>query len=117
MQRLPPLGIAAVLLLGLACGRERAAAPPAARPVIVAPVRAVDVEDRIESTGQLLAKEHAEIAAEVGGRITQLRVEEGASVRAGDVVMEIDPERRRLVLEDARARAAEALASLREQER
>lgn len=117
MQRLPPLGIAAVLLLDLACGRERAAAPPAARPVIVAPVRAVDVEDRIESTGQLLAKEHAEIAAEVGGRITQLRVEEGASVRAGDVVMEIDPERRRLVLEDARARVAEALVSLREQER
>ena len=117
MQRLPPLGIAAVLLLDLACGRERAAAPPAARPVIVAPVRAVDVEDRIESTGQLLAKEHAEIAAEVGGRSTPLRVEEGASVRAGDVVMEIDPERRRLVLEDARARVAEALVSLREQER
>ena len=117
MRRLLPLGIAALLLPALACGRERAATPPLARPVVVSAVRPLDVEDRIESTGQLLAKEHAEIAAEVAGRITQIRVEEGASVRAGEVVVEIDPERRRLAVEDARAGLAEAVASLHEQER
>ena len=43
------------------------------------------------------------MAAEVGGRITAMRVDEGAPVSAGDVVLEIDRERRELELANERA--------------
>ena len=77
----------------------------------------MELEDRIEATGQLVAQEHAEIAAEVGGQVTEILVEEGRSVRAGDVVLRIDPERRNLERDSARARVDETRASLREEER
>ncbi len=81
------------------------------------PVLAMDLVDRIEATGQLLAKEHAKIAAEVGGRITEVLIDEGARVEAGAEVLAIDPERRSLERDSARARVEEARESLREQER
>jgi membrane fusion protein (multidrug efflux system) len=85
--------------------------------VTITPVVAMEIEDRIEATGQLVARDHAQIAAEVAGRITEILVEEGASVRAGEPVLAIDPERRNLERDSARARVEEARAQLREQER
>lgn len=55
------------------------------------------------------------IAAEIAGRVTELSVEEGASVAEGDVVIRIDPERRRLDLAAAQARLAQARANLRQE--
>jgi len=86
-------------------------------PVTLATVAAVDVEDEIEATGQLLAVEHAEIAAEVAGRITEIVVDEGRAVTADDPVLSIDPERRTLEVDRTRARVDEARAALREQQR
>jgi RND family efflux transporter MFP subunit len=77
----------------------------------------MELEDRIEATGQLVARDHAEIAAEVSGRVTEVLVEEGASVRAGDPVLRVDPERRNLERDSARARVDEARAQLSEQDR
>jgi membrane fusion protein (multidrug efflux system) len=85
--------------------------------VTLAPVLAMDLVDRIEATGQLLAKEHAKIAAEVGGRITEVLIDEGAWVETGAGVLAIDPERRSLERDSARARVEEARENLREQER
>jgi membrane fusion protein (multidrug efflux system) len=107
---------AALLAAALGCGAEQAEAP-IAPPVTVHPVVALDVEDRIEATGQLVARDHASIAAEVAGRITEILVEEGAPVRAGEPVLAIDPERRNLERDSARARVDEARAAQREQER
>jgi membrane fusion protein (multidrug efflux system) len=100
-----------------ACRGEPESEGALGQPVTLNPVLAMDLVDRIEATGQLLAKEHAEIAAEVGGRITEVLIDEGARVEAGAEVMTIDPERRTLEQDSARARADEARASLREQER
>jgi membrane fusion protein (multidrug efflux system) len=105
------------ILAVLACRGDSEAPTVTAAPVVVTPVALVDLEDRIESTGQLLAKEQAKIAAEVPGRITHIRRNEGQRVSAGEVVLEIDPERRQLEVADARARLAEAEASRRERER
>jgi len=111
----------AVLLLGFgaaACGGGGEGAvmsPPI--PVTLATVASVDVEDEIEATGQLLAVEHAEIAAEVGGRITEITVDEGRPVAADAPVLSIDPERRTLEVDRTRARVDEAKAALHEQER
>ena len=109
---------AATCALGLlACGGEALDEGPLATPVTITPVVTMELEDRIEATGQLVAQEHAEIAAEVGGQVTEILVEEGRPVRAGDVVLRIDPERRNLERDSARARVDETRASLREQER
>jgi len=119
-RRMPALraAAAAACTLGLlACGGEASEEAPRAIPVTITPVVAMEIEDRIESTGQLVARDHAEIAAEVSGQITEILVEEGRSVRSGEPVLRIDPERRNLERDSARARVDEARASLREQER
>jgi membrane fusion protein (multidrug efflux system) len=88
-----------------------------APPVVIANVEVRDLEERIEATGELVAKEEAQIASEVSGRITEILVDEGEAVEAAQVLLEIDPERRNLELADARAGLTEAGAALGEQER
>lgn len=100
----------AVALCG--CGENRASSPPSAPAVAVAEVRITDLVERIEATGQLLARDRARIAAEVGGRVTEIVTDEGLPVEAGGVVLKIDPERRELGLRSAEARLAEARAAL-----
>ncbi len=85
--------------------------------VVVTPVEVRDLEVRIESTGELLAKHHAEVAAQVVGEITEILADEGDAVEEGAVVLEIDPERRQLELDRARARVQEAEAGVAEQKR
>jgi membrane fusion protein (multidrug efflux system) len=85
--------------------------------VTLAPVVARDLEEHIEATGELRAKDSARIAAEVAGRVTETPYEEGSRVAAGTVVMRIDPERHALERDAARAGLAQAEASLQEQER
>lgn len=96
----------------LACGDDDVAETTPARPVVVTPVLVRDLEDRIEASGQLLAKHEADVAAQIEGEITEVLVEEGDAVAEGAVVMEIDPEKRNLELEAARARVGEAKASV-----
>lgn len=108
---------AAVLLGGIACGSQSDEVVDVSKPVVVSPVELRDVEERIEATGELLAKDRAEVAAQVGGEITELLFEEGDAVENGAVVVEIDPERHRLELDRAAAQVGEAEAALAEQER
>jgi multidrug efflux pump subunit AcrA (membrane-fusion protein) len=90
--------------LALAACSEVAPSPPAgAPPVMVGRAIAQDVVDRIEATGQLLAKAEATVAAQVSGEITGIAADEGASVSLGQLIIEIDPERRQLELDDAHA--------------
>lgn len=114
----------APLVLGLSlalagCGAEQTPPPVAseAPPVMVEPVQVRDVVDRIEATGQLVAKAEATVAAQVAGEVTSIAVEEGDAVEAGQVLLEIDPERRQLELDEAEAGLAEARASIAEARR
>jgi len=100
----------------LACG-EDAVEPETGFPVTLHSVESVDVRERIHATGELRAVEHAEIAAEVAGRVTEILVDEGSRVEAGTEVMAIDPERRSLERDSARARVDEATAQLRDAKR
>lgn len=108
-----------MLLAGalLACGGRDEAPAPEAPPVYVERATAQDVVDRIDATGQLLAKAEAVVAAQVGGEITGVEADEGSAVQAGDVVLEIDPERRKLELSNADARVVQAEAQLGEAQR
>ena len=111
-----PFLVAALLSVG-ACGRGEKTPEIAATGVTLAPVLARDLEERIEATGELRAKDSARVAAEVAGRVTETPYEEGSRVAVGTIVMRIDPERHALERDAARAGLAQAEASLQEQER
>jgi len=100
--------LAAALLA--ACSQRDDTPPLKAPPVWTAPVVAVDLEERIEASGELEARYHSFIAAEVSGQITQIVKDEGEPIAAGEPVLEIDPQRRELEFAAARARAAQAEA-------
>ncbi len=117
MSRITVSLLVALLLALAGCGGDETDEEPAGRPVTLHRVQAIDVADRIEATGQLIAKQQASIAAEVGGRITEVHIDEGAPAAAGAVVLSIDPERRKLERERSRAQLDQSKASLREQER
>ena len=105
--------VSAVLAFVLlsACGSDGDREEMGAPPVVIAKVEVRDLEDRIDATGELVAKERAQIASEVSGRITEILIDEGDAVEAGQALLEIDPERRELELADARAGLTEAEAS------
>ncbi len=107
----------AALAVATGCVEEERSVVVSAPPVAVASVRAVDVRDRIEAVGQLVARHDAVVAAEVEGRITDFLRDEGARVEHDEVVLEIDPERRKHELAAARARLEQARARLRSEER
>jgi membrane fusion protein (multidrug efflux system) len=115
-HRAPARGALAGLLLAgwLGCGGEPPAKTVTAPPVMVGTVEAHRIEDRIEATGQLLARSQAAVAAQVGGQVTRIVRDEGSSVANAELVIEIDPERRKLEAESARALHAQAEAQERE---
>ena len=118
------IGTPALLLLALAlvpfasgCGEEAEIAAVTAPPVMAASVDVRDVVDRIEATGQLLAKSQASVAAQVDGQVTSIHFDEGARVEAGQLIVEIDPQRRQLSVSSQRAQVTQARAQLAETER
>jgi HlyD family secretion protein len=91
--RVTPIGAWAILVLSTACGSDTPA-------------------DRVRISGHVEATE-VRIAAEVGGRLTEVRVGEGDRVQEGDVVAQIDVRDTELALERAAADRAHAEAQLR----
>ena len=83
-------GVYAVYSGGASYG-EPAAASPAAVPVTVRTLAEQRVRVWSEFSGRLQAVDAAEIRPEVGGRITQVLFEDGQIVKAGDVLLVIDP--------------------------
>ncbi len=75
------------------------------------------LSEEIRASGDLEARFHTEIAAEVDGRVTELAVDEGGQAEEGAIVIEIDPARRDLDLAAANARLSQARAERRNQER
>ena len=104
---------ALALALALGCSDGQAVVPEMKLPLVSAmPVTIEDLEDRVTAVGELVAPQHAEISAEVDGRVTELMLVEGQSVTAGDPLLELDPAKRRLEIAAARAHVSEAAASV-----
>jgi multidrug efflux system membrane fusion protein len=100
----------AYALRGNNLGHSEAAASPAAAAATLVTVRTLAAQKvRLwsEFSGRLQAVDAAEIRPEVGGRITEVRFEDGQTVKAGDVLFVIDPR----PYEAAVARAQANLAS------
>jgi membrane fusion protein, multidrug efflux system len=110
-----PSILVALSLLASGCREEVAATEEILPSVSAVEISAVDFDQEIRASGDLRARFQTMIAAEIAGRVTDLSVDEGGSVAEGAVVIQIDPERRRLDLAAARARLAQARANLKQE--
>ena len=72
--------------------------------VTVAPVSQELLEDKVTTTGTLLAWEAVDLRAEVAGRVTGLRFSEGSSVREGQTLVTLDTQVLQAQIEGARTR-------------
>ncbi|MDD2047603.1 multidrug efflux RND transporter periplasmic adaptor subunit MexE [Pseudomonas putida] len=105
-----PLALLAVLVMS-ACGRTpEAVQAPAAAKVSVAKVLEQPINEWDEFTGRLEAPETVEVRPRVSGQIDQVTFTEGAQVKQGDLLFQIDPrpfqaEVRRLEAQLQQARA------------
>ncbi len=79
--------LAALAVVLVACARHSASEPaPAVRPVRVASVATAPLDEAVHAVGVLGPKDEARLAFKVGGVIEAIRVDEGAAVRAGQVL-------------------------------
>ncbi|MDB5405762.1 MAG: efflux transporter, family, subunit [Rhodospirillales bacterium] len=106
---------AASLLAGCGGDAKSAAAPPPPPKVEVTPVAFKELRQWADITGHLEAIDSVGIRPRVGGFIDAVRFQEGARVRRGDVLFEIDArpfqaEVDRLTAEVERSRARSVLA-------
>jgi len=113
---------AAVLLAGAlawpACsaadGKSADAETPAKSAVSAAPVPAVEqpITRFIRATGSLTAEDHADVAAEIAGRIVATPVERGTAVNEGTVLVRLSPAEAEAQAKEAEANAAQLEARL-----
>src|ERR1700723_862044 len=107
--------ISAVLLfhaLGCSNGNVRAAAPPPPPVVEVAPVIQKDVPVQGEWVGTLEGDVNAQIQAQVSGYLIRQDYHEGAFVKKGQLLFEIDPRPFQAVLDQAKGQLAQAEAQM-----
>lgn len=95
MRTVAVIVVAAVLWLIL---RPSTPEPPA-----TAQVRIGDIEQTVLATGKLRPKELVSVGAQVSGQVQRLYVTLGQTVRAGDLIAEIDPRPQQLAFRDAQA--------------
>jgi len=105
------------LAVAAGCGKSQGAAPaggsPRGLPVRVSPVLAQDVIYQIKSPGTMQAEELVQITAQVEGQATAVSFHEGDRVGRATVLLQIDPDRYRLELEQADANYKRGLADAR----
>jgi multidrug efflux system membrane fusion protein len=81
-------------------------------PVEVAPVETRGVEYAVAAVGSVEAFERVQVTARVAGAVERVRVREGANVKEGETLVEIEPRRYEVAVASARADLVRARASL-----
>jgi membrane fusion protein (multidrug efflux system) len=106
------MGFASIFLS--ACKEEMAAktAPPAAPQVATVTVEPSPRRDIRELPGRIAPTQVAQVRARVGGIVIERRFQQGAEVKAGEILYRIDPARFEIDLEAAQAALARAQATL-----
>ncbi len=111
-------GIAASALLLGACG-PRGAAPTSAAPatpramnISAATVQRGDIQQTLDLSGDIRATQQVNVAPKASGRLEQVLVDSGASVKAGDVIAQLDQDGPQVQLRQAQAALAAASAKL-----
>ncbi|MCB1687457.1 MAG: efflux RND transporter periplasmic adaptor subunit [Halioglobus sp.] len=68
----------------------------------------------VSTFGVVEALEEVNVAAELSGTVSAVHINEGDRVKAGDLLLELDPEKREFALEQARQQVQHAQAALKE---
>src|SRR5688572_18495921 len=103
--------VALIITGGMYFGDSNASLPPApppAMPVVVKTLKEEPVHVWTQYSGRLQAVDSAEIKPEVSGRITKILFEDGQEVKAGDVIIVIDPRPYQAAVAKAEASLASA---------
>ena len=101
-------GIVVWLTAVAAAGGVTAAQAQSAQPVIVGEVIESPFVDRLEALGTLQANETVRLTATVTETVTALHFDDGATVDAGQVLVEMTSAEEHALLEEARSQADEA---------
>ncbi|MDX1736428.1 MAG: efflux RND transporter periplasmic adaptor subunit, partial [Halioglobus sp.] len=111
---MPRLGALLTLLLTALLPALSVVAAPGAPAVLVGvgAAREEAVQDIVQLTGSVTAAQTANLSPATSGLVTSLGVDAGFRVRAGDVLLELDPELARWQAEDADAAVRAARVSL-----
>jgi len=115
MKQISTALVSAVLLLhtlGCSNGNVRAAAPPPPPVVEVTPVIQKDVPVQGEWVGTLEGYVNAQIQPQVSGYLIRQDYHEGAFVKKGQLLFEIDPRPFQAVLDQAKGQLAQAEAQM-----
>jgi RND family efflux transporter MFP subunit len=115
MMNLTSTTALAVILATLAagCSPRKAPAPPPPPPkVTVSPPRLETVTNLDEYPGHIEAVETVELRARVAGYIQSIHFQDGAEVKAGDLLVVIDPRPYQAELEHAQAQRLQAQSKL-----
>jgi RND family efflux transporter MFP subunit len=118
MKSVPPLRVVSTLILGLSigltgCMRGRREPPVPATPSVMVsyPVER-DVTEYAEFTARTEAIDSVEVRAHVWGYLQKVNFKEGALVKKGDVLFELDPRPYEALLNQAKAKVAQDQAQL-----
>ena len=102
--------IAVLLLAG--CGKKEEAAAPPPPPVTVANPTKKVTTDWDEFTGRFDAVEQVQVRARVTGFVTKVAFTDGAVVKTGDLLYEIDPRQYQAAAEQAQGQLDDAKAKV-----
>jgi membrane fusion protein, multidrug efflux system len=110
------LFLGAALLLVAACGKSGSSGPPPGKRELLMPVEIEKVQTRevtavIDAVGSVEAFERIQVTARVAGGVDVVRFVEGQPVKAGEVLVEIDPRRYALAVRAAKASLDRAQAA------
>ena len=106
------IGIVAVLGLGSVVAMSAAKRGNKAVEVRIEPVQRRDLVSSVTASGQVRPQTKVDVASDVSGKITKLAVKEGQMVKAGDLLLQIDPTQAQAAVERAEAALASSRAQL-----
>jgi len=118
MKYYSPVRVVSALLLGLCAGltgctpASRETPAPAPTPVTVSYPVEKNVTDYADFTGRVAAVDSVEVRAHVWGYLDNVNFQEGALVKKGDVLFELDPRPYKALLDQAKAKVAQDEAQL-----
>lgn len=110
--RVAVLSLTALAMFSVGCSNSGSAAGPGTPDVEVVPVEQRDVPIHSEWVGTLDGMTNADVRAQVTGYILRQDYQEGAFVRKGQLLFEIDPRPFQAALDQAQGLLAQAQASL-----
>jgi len=104
--------LAVIFSLRTCASRHRASPAPPPRLVIVAKVITRDVPLYLNEIGTCASVESVKVQAQVSGQIISRNFQDGADVKKGDLLFNIDPRPYQAALEQAKGQLAQAQAQL-----